>query len=220
VNNVIHTKLSNNNLKLLLTCIICLIAFMLVLRVRDYFAIIDLNINIWVPTIHSISLTCVALGVSFIFDTYILLAITLAISAFLFLRSYQGESLLLLGSMGGDTVLVATFKSLVHSPRPSNGLVANSGFSFPSGHTTGSIVFCGLITYFVWQHWKTPKPRALLVTLSVTISSIVSFDRLYLNVHWFSDVLGGVMLGLSWLTFSILIFQILKTNRKVQTKES
>ena len=132
MNNVTHTKLSNNKLKLLLTCIMCLITFMLVLYFRGCFATIDLNINLWVPSIHSISLTYVALAVSFVFDTFILLAITLAISAFLFLRSYRGESLLLLGAMGGDTVLVATFKGLVHSPRPSNGLVANSVFLFPA----------------------------------------------------------------------------------------
>jgi undecaprenyl-diphosphatase len=188
---------------------------MLVLLFRSCFATIDLNINLWIPSIQSISLTYVALAVSFIFDTYSLLAITLAISAFLFLRSYRGESLLLLGAMGGDTVLVSTIKSLVHSPRPSNSLVAYSGFSFPSGHTAGSIVFCGLITYFAWQHWKTLKPRAYVITLCVTVSSVVGFDRLHLNFHWFSDVLGGVMLGLSWLTFSILMFQLLKANRRL-----
>jgi undecaprenyl-diphosphatase len=196
----------------------CLIAFMLVLLFRDRFATIDSGINLWVPSIQSNSLTTVALAVSFVFDTYSLLVMTLAISAFLFIKSYRRESLLLLVAMGGDAVLVDIFKSLVHSPRPLNGLVADSGFSFPSGHTTGSIVFCGLIAYFAWQRWKTPKPRTLVVTLSVTISAAVGFDRLYLNVHWFSDVLGGVMLGLSWLIFSILIFQLLKTDRKLQTK--
>ena len=193
---------------------------MLVFLFRSRFATIDSDINLWVPSIQSISLTYVALIVSFVFDTYSLLLITLAISAFLFIRSYRGESLLLLGAMGGDTVLVATIKNLVHSPRPLNGLVANSGFSFPSGHTTGSIVLCGLITYFAWQHWKTPMPRALVVTLCVTTSLVVGFDRLYLNFHWFSDVLGGVMLGLFWLTFSVLMFQLLKTNRKLHTFQS
>jgi undecaprenyl-diphosphatase len=171
-----------------------------------------LDISLRFPTIQSISLTYAALAVSFVFDTYILLVITLVISAFLFVRNYRGEGLLLLGAMGGITVLVFTIKNLVHSSRPSNGLITNSGFSFPSGHATGSMVFCGLITYFAWQHWKNLKSRALAVTFCVAASSVVGFDRVYLNVHWFSDVLGGTMLGLSWLTFSILIFQLLKTN--------
>ncbi len=101
-----------------------------------------------------------------------------------------------------------------------DGLVADSGFSFPSGHTTGSIVFCGLIAYFVWQRWRTPKQRALAVTFFVTISSAVGFDRIYLNVHWFSDVLGGMMLGLFWLTFSIMLFQLLKAYGKFQIVRS
>jgi undecaprenyl-diphosphatase len=188
----------------------CLIAFTFVLLFRGRFAMIDTDINLWVPSIQSISLTYVALAISFVFDTYSLLVITLAISAILFIRSHRGESLLLLGTMGGDTVLLATIKNLVHSSRPLNSLVTDSGFAFPSGHTAGSIVFFGLIAYFAWQKWKTPKPRALVGTLCVTTSTVVGFDRLYLNFHWFSDVLGGVMLGLSWLTFSILMFQLLK----------
>ena len=212
MSNVTHKKLSNNNLKLLLFCITFLIAFTLVLLFRGRFATIDSDISLWVPSIQSIYLTNVALAVSFVFDTYILFVITLVISAFLFIRSSRGEGLLLLGAMGGDAVLVETIKNLVRSSRPLNGLVVDSGFSFPSGHTTGSIVFCGLITYFACQHWKTPKPRVLIVTVCVTISSVVGFDRLYLNLHWFSDVLGGVMLGLSWLAFSVLIFRLLKNN--------
>jgi membrane-associated phospholipid phosphatase len=72
------------------------------------------------------------------------------------------------------------------------------------------LVFCGLLAYFAGQHWKGTKARYLLAVSSVTITAIVGFDRIYLNVHWFSDVLGGCMLDIFWLAFSILAFKYLK----------
>ncbi len=86
---------------------------MFILLFRNRFAVVDHGINVWIPSIHSGALTNIALAVSFAFDTYSLLAITLGISAYLFFKNYRAESLLLLGTMGGDALLVAAFKSLV-----------------------------------------------------------------------------------------------------------
>jgi undecaprenyl-diphosphatase len=47
----------------------------------------------------------------------------------------------------------------------------------------------------------------------LTIISIISFDRIYLNVHWFSDVLGGYLLGTFWLALSIVIFKYLESRK-------
>ena len=210
------TGLSKDNLKLLLVCLTFVVAFMLMLLFRNDFSRIDLSINLWVPSIQSTVFTDLAIAVSYTFDTYSLLAITVGVATYLFFKNHKGESLLLIGAMGGDALLVAVFKALVHSPRPLNELIVDLGYSFPSGHTTGSIVFCGLLAYFAWQHWKGDKARLLLGASSVTISAIVGFDRIYLNVHLFSDVLGGCMLGIFWLVFSILAFKYLK--RIFQTK--
>lgn len=138
------------------------------------------------------------------------------IAVYLFYRNYRQYSVLLLAAMGGDALIVSIAKTLVHSPRPLNGLVYDAGFSFPSGHTTASIVFCGLLTYLTWQHWKSPKAKVVSVTFSVTIASIVAFDRIYLNVHWFSDVFGGCLLGLFWLTFSLWVSRYVEKTKKFQ----
>ena len=95
--------------------------------------------------------------------------------------------------------------------------MGDSGFSFPSGHSAGVIVFCGVLAYFAWQHWKNAWARALFVTGVVVLTGVVGFDRLYLNVHWFSDVLGGWIFGIFWLSFSLLIFQLLQTAGKFQS---
>jgi undecaprenyl-diphosphatase len=191
---------------------------MLILFFRADFAIIDLRINLWVPSIQSSAFTDMALAVSYAFDTYSLLVITVGVAAYLFFKKHKAESLLLLGAMGGDALIVTVFKVLVNSPRPLNELIIDSGYSFPSGHTAGSIVFCGMLAFFAWQHWKGPKSRLLLAVSSVTITVIVGFDRIYLNVHWFSDVMGGCLLGIFWLAFSILAFNYLKTKGTFRTK--
>ena len=167
-------------------------------------------------SIHTDSFTAIAVAIAYVFDTTSLIAISLIIAVYLFYRNYSHYSALLLAAMGGDALIVSIAKTLIHSPRPLNGLVYDTGFSFPSGHTTASIVFCGLLTYFTWQHLKSPKAKTVSSTLFITITSIVAFDRIYLNVHWFSDVLGGWLLGLFWFTFSLWVFRYVEKTMKFQ----
>jgi undecaprenyl-diphosphatase len=209
-------KLMNDNKKLVV-CLAFLAAFFLVLLFRGHLRAFDLAVNSWVPTIQSGWATTAAIGISYAFDTYSLLVVSLVIASYLFYKNYRIQSLLLLGAMGGDALLVAGFKSLIQSPRPLNMVIVDSGYSFPSGHTVGSIVFCGLLAYFAGQHWKTYRTRAVAIALAVSIASVVGFDRIYLNVHWFSDVLGGCLLGIFWLTASILIFKLLTADEKPQS---
>jgi undecaprenyl-diphosphatase len=135
---------------------------------------------------------------------------------YLFIKGYRLFSLLFLAGMGGNALIVTIAKELVKSPRPLNGLVYDTGFSFPSGHITASVVFCGLLTYFAWQHWRLRKVRVWSGTLSATIVSLVAFDRLYLNVHWFSDVVGGYFLGLFWLTFCLTVFAYMEETARLK----
>lgn len=212
-------ELMSDNKKYLAVCLAFLAAFLSVLLFRDHLLAFDLAVNSWVPTIQTGWATTIAIGISYAFDTYSLLVASLVIASYLFYRNYRLQSLLLLGAMGGNAILVAVFKSLIQSPRPLDGLIVHLDYSFPSGHTVGSIVLCGLLAYFAWHHWKTNRPRALLIALTVAIISMVGFDRIYLNVHWFSDVLGGCLLGLFWLTFSILIFKLITADEKPPSEE-
>jgi undecaprenyl-diphosphatase len=98
---------------------------------------------------------------------------------------------------------------LVHFPRPLNGILTIQGFSFPSGHVTSTVVLFGLLTYFAWNRWRSSILRISWGLFSVVIAIVVGLDRLYLNVHWFSDVLGAYSLGVFLLAVSILTFECL-----------
>jgi undecaprenyl-diphosphatase len=198
---------------LLLVLLFSLAAFLLLAFFRGSFSSLDLNVNSWAISIHMTSLTVLALGVSDVFDTYVLLVISLVVATVLFARRHGRYGLFLLGAMGGVTLLVAVAKIVIQSHRPPNGLIFNSGFSFPSGHVTGSIVFVGVLTYFAWRHWNNAKAKSLSTGALLSITVLVGFDRIYLNVHWLSDVIGGCFLGTFWLTFSIMAFKYLESKK-------
>jgi membrane protein DedA with SNARE-associated domain/membrane-associated phospholipid phosphatase len=210
-------SLIKDNWKLLLVILTFLSAFLLVSFFRGDFSHFDSTVNLWVPSIQSSNSTNIALIISFAFDTYSLLVISVGVAAFLFIKNHKDESLLLLGAMGGTAIIVEAIKLLVHSPRPLNALVVDYSYSFPSGHTTGTVVFCGLLTYVAWQHLRKNKVRQIVAAFAVALTLVVGFDRIYLNVHWFSDVLGGYLLGIFWVALSILVFGYLRKQRVFQT---
>ena len=144
----------------MLICLVFLAGFLLVTFFRGSFSIINVNVNLWIPTIQSSPFTVAAKGIAIAFDTTILVIFSLILATFLFVKNYRAQSLLLLGAMGGDALIVSVVKSLDHVTRPMNGIMGDSGFSFPSGHSAGVIVFCGVLAYFAWQYWKNAGARA------------------------------------------------------------
>jgi len=193
-----------------------LISFLLMAFFRSSFTALDMSVNSWSASIHVSSFTEIAIIIWYGFDTTSLLAVSLLMSAYFFYRNYRKNASLLVGAMVGDAAIITVAKILVHSARPLNGMIQESGFSFPSGHATSTTVFFGLLTYFIWQRWKSSNAKALSTMFFVVMAFLVGFSRVYLNVHWLSDVLGGYLLGVFWLTFSILAIQHLERITKFQ----
>jgi undecaprenyl-diphosphatase len=177
---------------------------------------INLSINLWSASVNKGFFTLAAQTISFAFDTIALAILSFVVAIFLFVLHHKRYSLLLLGAMAGDTLLVELFKTIIMSPRPLNGLIVASGYSFPSGHTMSSLVFFGVLTYFVWKNWGSVKIKALSGGFYISITALVGFDRIYLNVHWFSDIVGSIFLGAFWVTLCILLFKYLVSSGKIQ----
>jgi undecaprenyl-diphosphatase len=177
-----------------------------VASLRGSFYNINLSVNLWSASVNTGFFTTTAKAISVAFDATVLLAMSIIITSFLFIFNHRRYSFLLLGAMAGDALLVEFFKTIIASPRPLNGVIVETGYSFPSGHTASSVVLFGVLAYFAWKHWDTMKARVLTRGLYVSIVVVVGFDRIYLNMHWFSDVLGAVFLGAFWVAFSIWLF--------------
>ncbi len=169
------------------------------------------SVNLWAANLQlSNGLTQAATAVSEVFDTTILFVASLPIAAVLFYKKYKTNAILLVGVMGADAVALSILKSIVASPRPINGLIVETGYSFPSGHVTTTIVLFGLLTFFVWQTIKSLHPKIAMTGLTVALAVAVGFDRIYLNVHWLTDVLAAPFLALFLLATSLLVMQYLR----------
>jgi undecaprenyl-diphosphatase len=213
-----NSQIFKNERSLLIACLVALLGFWLLTYFRANFHSLDVGINLLVQSIQSNSLTFFALGVALIFDAISLVIISLFISGVLFLKNYKASGLLLLGAMGGDALIVSALKTLEHVARPTNGIFLDAGFSFPSGHSAGCIVFGGVLAYFAWRHWQSTRSRVFIGVGMGVVVGVVGFDRLYLNVHWVSDVFGGWLFGVFWLSFVILAFRQLKLAGKLESE--
>jgi undecaprenyl-diphosphatase len=98
-------------------------------------------------------------------------------------------------------------KWIVHRPRPDEimRLIEESGYSFPSGHSMISMAFYGYITYLIYKHVKDKKKRTIYCLLLLFLIFMIGLSRIYLGVHYLSDVLGGFALSVSYLMIFIII---------------
>lgn len=93
-------------------------------------------------------------------------------------------------------VISVIFKNIFRRERPIYSLITKpKDFSFPSGHTMCSVLFYGFLIYLINKHIKNPYIKYSIITLLIITILLIAFSRLYLNVHFFTDVLTGFLLG-------------------------
>ena len=96
-----------------------------------------------------------------------------------------------------STLLYKLIKEILQRPRPEEALhlIQQGGFSFPSGHAMTGLVFYGLVLYFFLGSIKNSSTRRVLLSVGVVYIFFIGFSRIYLGVHYPSDVLAGWCLG-------------------------
>jgi membrane-associated phospholipid phosphatase len=106
---------------------------------------------------------------------------------------------------GGGELLNQLLKQIFLRPRPvfDEPLLTATNYSFPSGHAMMSIIVYGLLAYFVLLDISHPLKRIAVLVLTIVLVLAIGFSRIYLGVHYFSDVVGGFAVGLIWLTICI-----------------
>ena len=102
------------------------------------------------------------------------------------------------------TILNQLLKNILQRPRPTEfRIVEETGYSFPSGHSMASMAFYGYLIYLIYKYVKNKYLKwALIVLLSILICTI-GISRIYLGVHYTSDVLGGFLISISYLVIYI-----------------
>lgn len=153
------------------------------------------------PRLLSLFVFITALG-----DIYVLLPGTI-LAAFLFWkREEKPLSALFLLMMGGVVPLYRGFKFLIGRSRPSYPLISISGYSYPSGHAISAVTFyIGVAVFYQFLPDEDRDPKILI--FASVLAGLVALSRVFLAVHYPSDVLGGVILGLLWITSFVIIYK-------------
>lgn len=108
-------------------------------------------------------------------------------------------------AVAGGGLLDVALKAVFHRTRPTWDvpLLTPRGWSFPSGHAMGSVVAYGMLTYLLVRDPKGSPPRIAIVAGAVTLVLLIGLSRMYLGVHYLSDVIGGYAAGTVWLAACI-----------------
>lgn len=184
---------------------ICLIVFLFILE--DVF---DNEINIFDTYIYSIVILLKTDVVTNIFkvitefgDAIILMCI--AVISLLILKNKKiGIAISL--NLASIASLNQILKRIIQRPRPEGfRLIEQSGYSFPSGHSMASMAFYGLIIYFVYKYVKNKVARNIICTILSLLIILIGISRIYLGVHYASDVIAGFVVSIAYLVIYVTI---------------
>jgi len=138
---------------------------------------------------------------------YELLALVGVLLVILFLlEKHKREAVMFSLIVGMAPVITAILKNLNQRPRPfDNPLISLFDYSFPSGHAMTSFVFYFTISYFVYHFTKNKLTTLITFVASVILISLIGISRIYLGVHYPSDVIAGYLGGLCWFSSIMLV---------------
>jgi len=119
----------------------------------------------------------------------------------------------ILGSGAADL----TLKVLFQRPRPAGAteFIVGHSWSFPSGHAMGSLVGYGMLAYILILHVRRPAARFAIATGALILTVAIGVSRIYLGVHYFTDVIAGYFAGVLWLSVCVTAMELVR--RRVPT---
>lgn len=219
------------NLKLQLTTafmisLLSLIGFscMAILISRQKIVSFDSTVISFIQGLESPLLTDIMKFFTFIGSTVSVAVLTMIALFFLYIvLGHRSELILLTASILGSNLLFITLKLFFQRARPDlYRLIEVSGYSFPSGHATNACTLYGILAFLLWRHIPTRLGRTVLIISSIMMILTVGISRIYLGVHYPSDIIGGYCISAFWLTMLIWFYQQYKEKQyiRLHTRES
>lgn len=142
--------------------------------------------------------------ISFFGSKYFFIIAGIIISIYFFNQREKRKAKLVVVSIVGSFIANITLKYIFTRIRPLNYmLIEHGGYSYPSGHTMVSTTFFLMMTYIMLEKITNKRNRKILIAGNIILIALIGFSRLYLGVHWPTDVLIGYLMG-------YLVFEIIK----------
>lgn len=176
--------------------------------------VIDQSIYNFFYNFSSSQATVIFLIITFLASKeFIILMCLIFILISLIKRKYQTSFLIILNIVI-SLLLNQTFKAIISRERPFELMIVNeSGYSFPSGHSMTALIFYGYFIYLTWKSNLKKISKILITILNIILILLVGISRIYLGVHYPTDVIGAYFLGLFYLILYINI-----TNNYIKRK--
>ena len=147
----------------------------------------------------------IMLAITFLGKHDFLIPANLALIAyFLFIKKHKWYSIKVPAIALSSLALMFILKNLFGRARPLIPLLEEArGLSFPSGHALMSITFYGLLIYLAWKNLENKSLKWSIIGFLLVLILLIGFSRIYLRVHYTTDVMAGFATGFLWLVFSI-----------------
>ncbi len=140
------------------------------------------------------------------FGNQVLLALAGTIAIIFSIRKHKKEAVLFCVAIAMGAVLNSAFKMMVQRPRPNiSPLVIERSYSFPSGHAMNSFIFYALVAYFSYHFFRNKKVSIVVTILCGALILLIGFSRIYLGVHYLTDIIAGYIAGFWWFITILLV---------------
>ncbi len=168
----------------------------------------DKAILLWIHQFANPAFDTIVLNVTRLGNPGTVVLIALLTLGILWWRRYHQEARIFLLNCLGGAVLSYGLKLAFSKPRPQlwNLLISEQSYSYPSGHALGSMVLYGFLAYLLGTHY--PRYARVFYCIAVILIVAIGFSRLYLGVHWPTDVIAGYGVGFLWITFNITMLKL------------
>jgi undecaprenyl-diphosphatase len=178
----------------------------------------------WMSAHHSKALTSTMLEITTLGTGTVLLMIVCVAALFLTLTNHKYSALLLLVATGGGLLLDMVLKLHFNRPRPHVFIWGTQAFgsSFPSGHAMGATITYSMVAYLAARLHRRAWARWLTMLVALLVILLIGVSRMYLGVHYPSDVLAGFIMGLAWAAFCMATLEAIQRfadRRRPQLKE-
>ncbi|MEG5058294.1 phosphatase PAP2 family protein [Microcoleus sp. A2-C5] len=170
----------------------------------------DKSILLYLRSLHTPVRDRLMLGLTFLGEPNLLLMLSVSLGIILWVRKHRSEATTIAVTGVGGLGLNLLLKQLFARDRPQlwERTVDVKFYSFPSGHAMISMIIYGLLGYLLGSRF--PKQRWLIYSLTVVLIAAIGLSRLYLGVHWPTDVIAGYIAGFIWLLACIFSLQVWK----------